>query len=700
LRLLRVVLPLIVVGVLAALSSSAAAVIAHLADGKTISYLPIPGKRHALAVRHATHSFDEAFDNLDYNGGPVMASNTDYALYWRPSTGTAYPGDYKSGLNTYFGALEHDSGGHQNADSVTTQYNDAAGDFANYNVKFGGEEVDEDPYPANGCTEATICLTDAQLRTEITKFVTEHSLPTGLGVEYFLITPEGVESCFEGGAAEVCSANSEEPFYCAYHEAIHTGGGVILYANIPFVNNKLCDKPQDHINGSSDSALFGGLSHEHLETVTDPEPNNAWTDYATGEENGFEVADKCNVSEVAEFGTPLGEVEVSGKKIPYNQEIDGHKYYYQQEWSNQGHKCLQRFTFSGAEPTASFTAEVASPDTNVALDARASTAPGGVSDYSWNLNAGEFEGFTHQPLIGEFEEPEVLAEFPPTSDEYNVALTVFAANGTSIGTARVLQIGGPGPSASIGVSGALTTGQPVAFDGSGSKDPGGSIASYAWDFGDGSAVAGGASPSHAYAAAGVYTVKLTVTGSDGLNAQSSRAVTIVAPSSGGGEGGAGGGGGSSTPAPVPTTTTSTTATVATPPAPSSAFTSTSAVNAKTGAITFTISLANPGKLSWLATFPNGKFGAFASSSKCKKGQIKLGGRCLPAKISFARGSHAVSAAGNVTVTLKPSASAVKALRNALKHKKSVPVSIVLTFQSSLGGAPVSHALTVSVKPKK
>jgi len=39
--------------------------------------------------------------------------------------------------------------------------------------------------------------------------------------------------------------------------------------------------------------------------------------------------------ESTEFGTPLGEVEVEGKKLTYNQEVNGHKYWYQQEWSNK-----------------------------------------------------------------------------------------------------------------------------------------------------------------------------------------------------------------------------------------------------------------------------------------------------------------------------------------------------------------------------
>jgi len=54
------------------------------------------------------------------------------------------------------------------------------------------------------------------------------------------------------------------------------------------------------------------------------------------------------------------------------------------------------------------------------------------------------------------------------------------------------------------------TNQPITFDGSNSRDVDGPIISYDWSFGD-NGVAHGAMPLHAYAAAGTYTVTLTVT---------------------------------------------------------------------------------------------------------------------------------------------------------------------------------------------
>jgi PKD repeat protein len=663
-------------------------VIVHLKDGATLSYLAAPGTTPPAA---GVHPFDAFFKNLDYNGGPVMTSNTNYTLYWSPSGAGAYPAGFAVGVNTYFEGLEHDSAGHQNVDSVATQYNDAAGEFAEYNSKFGGELLDTQAYPPNGCTRALTCLTDEQIKEELVRFISVGHLPTGLNIEYFVLTPEGVESCFEP-AGLACSANAEShQAYCAYHGNIPlVGGAEIIYANDPFVNGKLCDETEHHINGPSDSALFGGLSHEHNESVTDPEPNNAWTDFGgSGKETGYEDGDKCRTfSPASEFGTPLSEVEVAGKMLTYNQEVDGHQYWYQQEWSNKGHECLQRLTFAASEaPKATFTSAAVAGN-EVKFDAKGSTED--ASDhYAWQFNDVSFP----EPKTIETTGLTLNHTFP-SPGTYVVGLTVFKPDGTSIGAAHTIKVGGPGPTAKIAVATASpTAGMPVAFSGAESTDPPrGSIATYTWDFGDGFE-GSGATPSHAYAAVGSYTAKLMVTGSDGLTASISRQVDVAAPAGGGG----GGGGGSSTAqTTTPTPTPTTTPTVA--PVPNSSFAMAHAsLNAKTGAITFTTSVLDPGIFSWLATFQNGKFGAFASSAKCKTGFVRLSGKCRPAKIVFARGSKVVPAAGTVSFTLRPSGSAFKALKNALRQKKGLPVTMTLTFQSSLGGSHVSRTQSLMVK---
>jgi PKD repeat protein len=66
------------------------------------------------------------------------------------------------------------------------------------------------------------------------------------------------------------------------------------------------------------------------------------------------------------------------------------------------------------------------------------------------------------------------------------------------------------------------------FDASGSHDPDGSIASYAWDFGDGN-TGTGASPSHSYATGGTYHVHLTVTDNGGATGSITKDVTPSLP---------------------------------------------------------------------------------------------------------------------------------------------------------------------------
>ncbi|HEX3451747.1 MAG TPA: hypothetical protein VHS26_00480, partial [Solirubrobacteraceae bacterium] len=97
--------------------------------------------------------------------------------------------------------------------------------------------------------------------------------------------------------------------------------------------------------------------------------------------------------------------------------------------------------------------------------------------------------------------------------------------------------------------------------------------------------------------------------------------------------------------------------------------------------------------------PNGRFGAFASSV-CGKPRIRLAGRCLPATIVYASGSKALAVAGTVRVTLKPSASALKALRRALRERRGLPLTLVLTFRSARGGSTFSRSQALVVRPRR
>ena len=108
-------------------------------------------------------------------------------------------------------------------------------------------------------------------------------------------------------AGRECSAGTHEPGRTAPTTATSPleRRRELIYSNDPYVDGqRRLRRRQPPEREPSDGALQGGLSHEHNESITDPEPNNAWTDFGG---NGGENGDKCRMfSDASEFGTPLG----------------------------------------------------------------------------------------------------------------------------------------------------------------------------------------------------------------------------------------------------------------------------------------------------------------------------------------------------------------------------------------------------------
>ncbi|MDE9364319.1 PKD domain-containing protein [Luteipulveratus sp. YIM 133132] len=167
-------------------------------------------------------------------------------------------------------------------------------------------------------------------------------------------------------------------------------------------------------------------------------------------------------------------------------------------------------------PTAAFTS---SADYLAAsFDASGSSDPdGSIASYAWDFGDGAAAGSGVSPQ-----------HTYAAAGSYPVKLTVTDNDGaTTVLTRTVTVEKRPNtlPTASfISAEQGLTS----SFDAAGSSDPDGSIASYAWDFGDGTAAGSGVSPQHTYAQGGTYPVKLTVTDNDGGTATVTRSVTVVA----------------------------------------------------------------------------------------------------------------------------------------------------------------------------
>jgi len=320
---------------LAVMASSAAA--ASPAHGHRHSHGRIAGVvPHVSQPAPATHALSNAV------GAAV------------PTPTLTFDASYESLINRYFTDVAADSGGSNNVYSVATQYSDDNGNVQ-YQSTFGGPFVDHNPLPANGCNDSyqgvsdPVCLTDAQLQAEIQNVLTAKGWHGGLSNMYFLMTPDGVGSCFVRGDInapnQACSTNK----YCAYHgDFVDSNGENVIYANDPYVFTNCNDTPdgQGFPNDPNADTTINAISHEHNEAITDPFADPANPNYAWLDPNGYEIGDLCEMR----YGTPFG--TIGGQ--PYNQLINGHEYSLQEEYSNADYGCVQSLGGPASTPTGNW----------------------------------------------------------------------------------------------------------------------------------------------------------------------------------------------------------------------------------------------------------------------------------------------------------------------------------------------------------
>ncbi len=112
---------------------------------------------------------------------------------------------------------------------------------------------------------------------------------------------------------------------------------------------------------------------------------------------------------------------------------------------------------------------------------------------------------------------------------YTVGLTVTDDDGATHTTTKPVTVTTTPPVNTPPVARITTTTSElqVSADGSTSTDADGTIVSYAWDFGDGATATGATPAAHTYAAAGTYTVGLTVTDDDGATHTTTKPVTVT-----------------------------------------------------------------------------------------------------------------------------------------------------------------------------
>ena len=136
------------------------------------------------------------------------------------------------------------------------------------------------------------------------------------------------------------------------------------------------------------------------------------------------------------------------------------------------------------------------------FDASYSVDPdGSINSYGWDFG----DGTTASGAI--------LSHTYPSGTPYTATLTVADDSGATASGSRTVE-----PNARPFAYAYVTCdGRTCSFDGSGSRDNDGTIVSYDWTFGDGTA-GSGATVVHTYAMPGIYTATLTVTDNEGATA--------------------------------------------------------------------------------------------------------------------------------------------------------------------------------------
>ncbi len=173
---------------------------------------------------------------------------------------------------------------------------------------------------------------------------------------------------------------------------------------------------------------------------------------------------------------------------------------------------------AGAEVSGTVTIQIS------ATDIEDTTA--GSLTVEWNVDGGTWQSATYNSSTSYYEASWNTAGVGDGNHTINAQATGSdSQTGSTSSGVTVNNVNDP-PTASFTFS---CNGLTCDFDALASSDPDGTIAGYAWDFGDGNN-GSGVTTSHTYATAGTRTVTLTVTDDGGDSGNQGQSVTVSEPS--------------------------------------------------------------------------------------------------------------------------------------------------------------------------
>ena len=292
-------------------------------------YLPIAGQRlhrdHVSDFGPARRTDIPAFGSggvrhigtLTYQGGPVMASAVEHALYLIPSNGACPNVATCWGNPTQFLA----DLGRSEFIHVTDQY---VGTTANgrYTVGISGKLSYSIPAQP---------LVDTDIQAIVHAMVVADGGLNGYGHEYHVFLPPGQDECFDNTYSVCYSPDNPPTFsFCAYHSSVDfTDVGHVIYSVEPYGDVSGCTALLP--NGSFVTSQNSILSHETIESITDPDGDAWWNASGNLDLYGYEIGDECQwitFSSAGAAGFLLDDVFLGGRP-----------YLIQSEYNNQANGC-------------------------------------------------------------------------------------------------------------------------------------------------------------------------------------------------------------------------------------------------------------------------------------------------------------------------------------------------------------------------
>jgi PKD repeat protein len=114
-------------------------------------------------------------------------------------------------------------------------------------------------------------------------------------------------------------------------------------------------------------------------------------------------------------------------------------------------------------------------------------------------------------------------------------------------------------------------------------------------------------------------------------------------------------------------------------------------NRKTGAITFTATVVQPGRITWLITLPSE-----VHSRECQVAHDKTKRRCRSQQALYAKGSLAINTPGVDSITTRPTQLAKTALADAVKHRRRLHITARINYAAAGGGNLNSYTQTITI----